>query len=52
LEDDVIARVLIIIAVSIGCGVKGYPRPVEAALPKPVAVPGQAASKPVEPLPQ
>jgi hypothetical protein len=44
-----IARVLFIILVCIGCGVKSYPRPPQATLPPPVTLPGPPASQPVEP---
>lgn len=32
-------RVLVIIAICVGCGVKSYPRPVQS-MPPPVTVPG------------
>lgn len=49
-----IVRVLFIIGVCVACGVKGAPRPVQATMPPPVLVPGQAippASLPAQETP-
>lgn len=38
----IVVRAMVVIAVCIGCGVKGYPRPAQPALPPPVTVPSSA----------
>jgi hypothetical protein len=39
-------RVIVIIALCVGCGVKSFPRPVQTTPPPPVTVPGSQPTQP------